>query len=151
MEGSWGANVDRLGRRGFGSSGCWAAIIAHILGFLTVGGGVGSFFVGRWGGLRLKSGDWSSPAFPGEGIVVVTTVGAVGAGGEASAGDSLGVTALGVCGVLAFVSRASMMKRTVGTGGMFLGASGRGVSKPIAVGALGVAVSLPCLLDLEPL
>jgi len=81
--------------------------------------------------------------------VVVTTVGAVGGGGGAAAGDGLGVAALGACGVLASVSGASMMKRTVGTGGVFLGASGRGVSKPIAVGALGVAVSLRRFLDLE--
>jgi len=43
------------------------------------------------------------------------------------------------------------MKGTVCAGGVFLGASGRGVSKPVAVGALGVAVSLRRFLDLEPL
>jgi len=40
-----------------------------------------------------------------------------------------------------------MMKRTVEAGEVILGASGRGVSEPIAVGALGVAVSLRCFLD----
>jgi len=83
--------------------------------------------------------------------VVITTVGAVVGRGGAAAGDGLGVAALGACGVLASVSRASMMKRAVGAGGVFLGASGRGVSKPIAVGALGVAVRLPRFLDYEPL
>jgi len=41
------------------------------------------------------------------------------------------------------------MKRTVGAGGVFLGASGEGVSKPIAVGALVVAGTLRHFLDLE--
>jgi len=44
-----------------------------------------------------------------------------------------------------------MMKRTVGEGGVFLGASGRGVFKSIGVGALGVAVSLYRFLDFQPL
>jgi len=83
--------------------------------------------------------------------MVVTTVGAVGGGGGAAAGDGLEVAALGASGVLASVGRASMMKRTVGAGGVFLSASGRGVSKPVAVGALGVAVSLRGFLDLETL
>ena len=39
--GSRGGKVDRAGCRGIGSSGCWTAIVAHIHGFLTVGGGVG--------------------------------------------------------------------------------------------------------------
>jgi len=43
------------------------------------------------------------------------------------------------------------MKRTVGAGGVFLGALGRGVSESVAVGALGVVVSLRHFLDLEPL
>jgi len=47
------------------------------------------------------------------------------------------------------MSRASMVKPTIGVCGVFLGASGSGVSEPIAVGTLGVAVSLPCFLDLE--
>jgi len=42
-----------------------------------------------------------------------------------------------------------MMKRTVGAGGVFLAASGSGVSESIAVGALGVALSLGRFLDLE--
>jgi len=42
-----------------------------------------------------------------------------------------------------------MMKRTIGAGGVFLGASGIGVSKSIAVGALRVAVGLCSLFDFE--
>ena len=63
--------------------------------------------------------------------MVVTRVGRVGRGGGAAAGDGLGVAALGALGVLASVSRSSMMKRTVWAGGVFLGASGRGVSESI--------------------
>ena len=40
-EGSGGAKVNGLGWRGFGSRGCLVAIVAHIPGFLTGGGGVG--------------------------------------------------------------------------------------------------------------
>ena len=40
LEGSWGGKVDGTGCRGLGSSGCWAAIVAHIYGFLAIGGGV---------------------------------------------------------------------------------------------------------------
>jgi len=104
-----------------------------------------------WGGLGLRRGDWSSPAFPEEGIVVVTAVWAVGGGGGAAAGESLGVATLPACGVLASVSRASIMKRTVGAGGVLLGASGWTVSESIAFGALGFTVSLCRFLDLEPL
>ena len=42
-----------------------------------------------------------------------------------------------------------VVKRTVGAGGVFLGASGIGVSESVAVGALGVAVGLRSLLDFE--
>jgi len=41
-----------------------------------------------------------------------------------------------------------MIKRTKGAGGVFLGASGMGVSEMVAVEALGVAVSLCRFLDL---
>jgi len=44
-----------------------------------------------------------------------------------------------------------MVKCTVGAGGVLLGASGMGVSESVAVGALGVAVSLRRFLDHEPL
>jgi len=44
-----------------------------------------------------------------------------------------------------------MMKRTVGAGGVSLGASGRGVFEPVALGELGVAVSLCRFVNLEPL
>jgi len=127
------------------------AIIAHIHGFRTGGGGIGLFFVGRWRGLGLRRRDWASPALPGEGSVVVTTVGAMGGGGGAATGDGLGVAAIGAGGVLASMSRASMMKCTVGAGGVFLGASGKGMAKSIAVGPLGVLVSLRRFLDFEPL
>ena len=83
--------------------------------------------------------------------MVIATVRGVGGGSGTAAGDSLGVAALGAGGVLASVGRTSIMKGTVGAGGVFLGASGRGLSKSIAVGVLGVAVSLGHFLDLEPL
>jgi len=44
-----------------------------------------------------------------------------------------------------------MMQRRIGTGVVFLGASGRGVSKAVAVGAFGIAVSLCPFLALKPL
>ena len=94
--------------------------------------------------------DWSSPALSVEAVVVVATFGAVGGGRGAAVGNSSGIAALGTGGVLASVSRESMMKRTVGAGGVLLGASGKGVSESIAISALGVAVSLGRFLDLEP-
>jgi len=81
--------------------------------------------------------------------VVVTTVRAVGVGDGAAAGDGLGVTALGAGGVLAYVSQASMMKRRVGAGAVFLGASGRDVSKSVAVGTLGIARGFRRVFNLE--
>ena len=54
-------------------------------------------------------------------------------------------------GVLTSVSRASIMKGTVGAGRVFLGALGRSVSKLIAVGTLGVSVSLYHFFNLEAL
>ena len=95
--------------------------------------------------------DWSSLAFPIERVVVVTRVGAVGGGGWAAAGDGLGVAALGAGWVLACVSCPSMMKGTGRAGGMFQGVSGRGVSKWVAVGRLGISVSLRGFLDLARL
>ena len=83
--------------------------------------------------------------------MVVTIVGTVGRGGGTAAGQGLGVAALGAGGVLASVGRTSMMKRTVGAGGVFQGASGRGVSESVGVCALGVAVTLRRFLDFEPL
>jgi len=77
--------------------------------------------------------------------------GSGGGGGGAAAVDGLGIAALGAGGVLASMSRASMMKRTVGAGRVFLGESGGGVAESIAVGALGVAISLRRFLDFEPL
>ena len=83
--------------------------------------------------------------------MVVTTVGAVGGGGGAATGDNLGVAACGARGVLASLSPVGMMKRPVGADGAFLSASGRGVSKPTAVGALSIVVTLRRFLELEPL
>ena len=45
----------------------------------------------------------------------------------------------------------SMVKRTVGTGGVFLRAMGGGVPKVVTVCKLGVAVGLGCLRNLEEL
>ena len=81
--------------------------------------------------------------------MVITTFGAVGGGGGPPSRDSPGVAALVAGGVLASVSRASMMKCTIGACAVFLGASGSGVAKSVAVGTLGVAVSLRRFLDLE--
>jgi len=94
------------------------------------------------GGLGSRRRDWSSPAFVVEGIVVITTVRARRGGGRALVRNNFGVTAFGAGGVLVSVSRASMMKRRGGAGGVFLGASGRGMSESVAVGTLDVAVSL---------
>ena len=83
--------------------------------------------------------------------MVVTALGTVGRGRGAAVRDGLGVTSLGAGGILASVCCTSMMKRTIGAGGVFLGASGRGVYQLIAVGALGVTGSLRRFLDLERL
>jgi len=99
----------------------------------------------------LRRGDWFSPAFLREGIMVVPAFGAVGGGGWTAVRDGPGVASLWAGGVLAWVNRTSMMKRTVGAGGVRLGASGMGVSELVAVGVLGVAVSLRCSLDPERL
>jgi len=40
-DGSGGGKVTGLASRTLGGRGCWAAIVVHIDGFLTVGGGVG--------------------------------------------------------------------------------------------------------------
>ena len=96
------------------------AIVAHIHGFFTVGGGFSCFVVRRWRGLGLRREDWSSPAFSIEGIVVVTTVSEVGGGGGRTVGDGLGVTAFGAAGALASLSQASMIQRTVGASGLLL-------------------------------
>jgi len=81
--------------------------------------------------------------------VVLTRDRAEGWGGGAAAGDGLGVGALGARGVLASVSQASMMKRTVGTCGMLQVHRGDHMSESVAIGLLGVAVSLRRFLDLE--
>jgi len=80
------------------------AIIVHIDGLFTVGGGIREFIMGCCGALGFRRLDWSSPALHRRGIVVLTTVGAVEGGAGAAAGDSLGVATLGAGGVLAFVS-----------------------------------------------
>ena len=83
--------------------------------------------------------------------MVVTTVRAGRGKAGAATGQGLGIGAVGALGILGSVSRVSMMKCTVGAGGVFLGTSGRSMSKPIPVGALGIAVSLLGFLDFEPL
>jgi len=93
--------------------------------------------------------NWSSPAFLIEGIMVVPTVGAVMGPGGAAVGEGWGVITLGAGGLLTSVSGVCMMKRTVGAGGVFLGALGRGVSKSVAVCELYITVSQRCFLDLE--
>jgi len=55
---------------------------------------------GRWGGLGLRRGDWSSPAFFVEGIRVIATVVAVGGGSGTAVRDGLGISSLGAGGVL---------------------------------------------------
>jgi len=81
--------------------------------------------------------------------VVITAVEAVGRGGGTAVRDSPGGASLGTSWVSASVSRVSMMKHTVGASGVFLGSSGRGVSNGIAVGTLGIVVSLCRFLNLE--
>ena len=41
LEGSGGGKINGLGWRGVGSRGCRVAIVAHIHGLFTVGGGIG--------------------------------------------------------------------------------------------------------------
>ena len=81
--------------------------------------------------------------------MVVATIGAPGRGGRAAARDGFGVASLGAGGVLASVGRTSMVKRTIGARGVFLGAALSGVTVAVAVGALGVSVRLHCLFNLE--
>ena len=83
--------------------------------------------------------------------MVVTAVVVVEGGGGATAGDCLGVAAHGARRVLVSVSRTGMIKRTVGAGGVFLSPAGGGGSKAVAIGTLGVAISLRRFLDLESL
>jgi len=118
----------RLGR---GSSGCRAAIDRQIHGVLT----------GWGGGWRVGSGGdrWerSSRTFPERGSVVTTAVTAMGGRGRTTGWDWLIVPAPGAGGILASVSRASMMKRTNGARGVGGGASLMGVSVSPAVLTLG--------------
>jgi len=103
---------------------------------------------GCWG-FRLRGGDWSGPACSGEGTVFVARIGAVRWGDGAAAGNGLRVAAFEACGVLAPMGRTIVVKCTVGAGGVFVGASGIGLSESVAVGALGVAVGLGSILDFE--
>ena len=98
-----------------------------------------------------RRGNWSSPAFPGEGIVVVAAVGAVGGGGGAAPRDGSLVSPFGAGGVLASMGRTSIMKCTIWARRVLLDASGRCLSESVAVGALGVAVSLDDSFDLTAL
>jgi len=83
--------------------------------------------------------------------MVVSAVGAVGGGLGTAVWDGPGVPSFWAGGVLASVSRTSMMNRTVWPGGVLLSTWGIGVSKSIVVGALGVVVSLGGFLNLAPL
>ena len=132
---------------GLGSRGCLVAIICHVHGVFTLDGACGPRR-GEWRSLWSRRGDWSSPAFPGEGIVVAAAVGTVGGGGWAASRDWPVVAPLGGGGVLAPMRRTSMMKCAIWAGGVFLGASGRYVSVSVAVGALGIAVCLDDSFDL---
>ena len=60
-----------------------------------------------------------------------------------------GVASLGAGGVLLSLYQASVLKGTIGAGGVFLGASGRGVSEAVAVAGLGVATILRHFRDLD--
>ena len=52
------------------------------------------------GGLGLSWGDWSSLEFPGECVVVVAAVRAVGRGGWVAASNGFGISTLEAGGVL---------------------------------------------------
>ena len=116
---------------GRASSGCWDALDRQIHGVLT----------SRGGGWRAGSGgdrrERSSRTFPECGSVVVTAVTAMGGRGRTRGWDGLIVPARGAGGILASVSRASMMKRTNGARGVGGGASLMGVSVSPAVLTLG--------------
>ena len=99
----------------------------------------------------MRLGDWSSPGFLRDGIIVIPSVGTVWGGGGRAVWDGPGVATLWAGRVLALVSRTSMMKYTVAAGGVSMGASDMDLSESVAVGALGVAVSLRHFLDLAPL
>ena len=132
--------------RGLGSRGCLLAIRHHIHGVFTL--------EGAWGpssGERMsfwsRRGDWTSPAFPGEGIVVTATVGVVGGGCGAAFGQGFLMTSFGAGGVLASMGRTSMMKCAIWAGRVFLGASGSCVSESVAVSTLNVAIGLDYPFD----
>ena len=133
--------------RGLGSRGCLVAIHSHIHGVLTPEGACGSRR-GEWCGFWLRRGDWSSPAFPGEGIVVAAPVGEVGGGGWTTPRDGLLVSSLRAGGALAAMGPTSIMNCAIWARRVLLGASGRCVSVSIAIGALGVAVGLDDFFDL---
>ena len=90
----------------------------------------------------MRRQNWSSPAGLVESVVVVPTVGAVRRGAGAEVEQGLVCATLGAGRVLVAGGRAGMMKRTPGRSGVFLGASGRGVSKSVAVGTFPLAVRL---------
>ena len=96
---------------------------------------------------------WDGPglAFSGKGIVVPATVGAVGGLGLAAGRDGLLVSSLGTGWVLAVVSGPSIMKRAIGTRGVFLFAALGGMAEMVAVGTMGVAACLDNFLNFESL
>jgi len=96
------------------------AIDGHAHGVLTLG-----YWGGRSGGdSRSRS---SRTLFEGA-SVVITAVAAMGGRGRTTGWDWLIVPAAGAGWILTSVSRASMMKRTNGAGGVCGGASLMGVS-----------------------
>jgi len=90
--------------------------------------------------LSFEKASWSSPKF-----------GQWGGGDGGADRDGPGGSSLWGGGVWASGGCTSMMKSTVGAGGVLLGASGMRVSELVAVGALGVVVSLRRFLDLGSL
>ena len=90
-------------------------------------------------------------AFPGEGVVVATTIPGVGGRGGAAGGVRFLVASSWACGVREPVSHPSLMKEAlaVGAQGVFLCAALRGVAKAVAIDALSVAGCLDYLVDFE--
>ena len=73
----------------------------------------------------------------------------MGGGGWVAARDGPGVSSLGAGGILAPVSRTSMVKRTEGARVVGLFTTLGGVAEAVAVVALGVPVGVDGFLNLE--
>jgi len=81
--------------------------------------------------------------------MVVATVGAMGGAGGRAVGDRFAVAPLGAGGIVAPMSHTSMVKRTVGAQGRFLGAALGGVAEGVLVGKLGVSIDINYLFKIE--